>query len=198
MKYAKIEKIAKGWSSYIWKVKALSNNSEDSAQFPPGWTGVLKEVREKSNRKNLAEREGKMLSLANTIGIGPKVEDIDFEKNFVVMEFVEGPKLLDWVLSEEFDLVSRKEAYAFVKELVRQCLALDEIGLRHTQLQVGKNILVTKRKGKLFPVIIDFEKASVNITNKKLKNFGQITAFLFLNPNGAVAKRIREKLNLKL
>ena len=187
MQYSKIEKIAKGWSSFIWRV-----HDNTKKQF------VLKGVREKSNRKNLAEREGKMLALANTIGIGPKIKEVDFEENFVVMEYIKGPKLLDFVMGEEFDSISKEEAYDLVKELVRQCLALDEIGLRHTQLQVGKNILVTKTRIGYVPVIIDFEKASIDPAKRKEKNFGQITSFLFLNPYGAVAKRIREKLNLKL
>jgi ferredoxin len=72
MKYTKINQIAKGWSSYIWIVK-------DSK----GKEFVLKEVREKSNRKNLAEREGKMLLLANSVGVGPKIKEINYKENFV-------------------------------------------------------------------------------------------------------------------
>ncbi|MBT7241393.1 MAG: hypothetical protein HN878_02780, partial [Candidatus Diapherotrites archaeon] len=68
MKYTKINKIAKGWSSYIWIIKDTN-----------GKAYVQKEVREKSNRKNLAEREGGMLSLANGVGIGPKVKEVNFE-----------------------------------------------------------------------------------------------------------------------
>ena len=128
MKYTKINKIAKGWSSYIWIIKDTN-----------GKAYVQKEVREKSNRKNLAEREGGMLSLANGVGIGPKVKEVNFEKNFVVMEYIKGPKFLDFVMSDEFNKTNKKELYNFVKELIRQCLLLDGIGLRHTQLQVGKN-----------------------------------------------------------
>jgi len=186
MKYAKIEKIAKGWSSYIWTIKDSN-----------GTVFVKKEVREKSNRKNLAEREGKMLTLANTVSVGPRIKEINYKKNFVIMEFIKGKKLFDWILCEEFERVSKKEIYDFVKELIRQCLLLDGIGLRHTQLQVGKNILVTKKQGKYFPVIIDFEKASIS-TEKREKNSGQIASFLLYNPNGKIAKKIREKLEVKL
>jgi len=186
MKYTKIAKIAKGWSSYIWTVKDTS-----------GKLYVQKEVREKSNRKNLAEREGKMLSLANSVGVGPKVKEINYKKNFVIMEFIKGPKLFDWALGNTFENVSKEELYFFVKDLIRQCLLLDSIGLRHTQLQVGKNILVTKKSGKYYPIIIDFEKASIS-DKSSTKNFGQIASFLFYNPNGKIAEKIREKLNLQL
>lgn len=196
MKYTKIEQIAKGWSSYIWLVKAQSSKGEDCAQMPPGWTGVKKEVREKSNRKNLAEREGKMLKLANSIGVGPKLIEINFEENFVVMEYISGKKFLDFVFTKEFDEMKKEELYDFLKELIRQGLLLDEIGLRHNQLQVGKNILVNEKHGKYIPVIIDFEKGSLKENCKN--NFGQLASFLFYNPNGAIAKKIREKLNLEL
>ena len=53
MKYTKIKQIAKGWSSYIWLVK-----NKKGEEF------VLKEVREKSPRKDLANREGKMLFIS--------------------------------------------------------------------------------------------------------------------------------------
>ena len=69
MKYTKINRIAKGWSSYIWTIKDTK-----------GKIFVKKEVREKSNRKNLAEREGQMLSLANSVGVGPKIKEINYKK----------------------------------------------------------------------------------------------------------------------
>ncbi len=185
MKYTKIKQIAKGWSSYIWLVK----NEQ-------GKVLAMKEVREKSNRKNLAEREGKMLKLANSVGVGPKLEEVNFEENFVIMEYIPGKKFLDFVFTKEFDEMKKEELYNFLKELLRQGIILDEIGLRHNQLQVGKNILVKKEDNKYVPVIIDFEKGSLKEGCKN--NFGQLASFLFYNPNGAVAKKIREKLNLKL
>lgn len=191
MKFRRIQKISKGWSSYIWKIK-LEN----------GLICVSKEVREKSNRKNLAEREGKHLALANTINIGPKIIKINYEKNYVIMEYVKGTVFFKWVFSSEFDSLNKKELYEFIKELFRQCIKLDKIGLTHSQLQVGKNIIVTKKvingKRKFIPTIIDFEKASFSKEKIKEKNFGQIASFLFYNPNGKIAKKIRKKLNLKL
>ncbi|MDD4250902.1 MAG: hypothetical protein PHX27_01775 [Candidatus ainarchaeum sp.] len=186
MQYTIIKKIAKGWSSYIWLAK--DNTGEKIA---------IKEVREKSNRKNLAEREGKMLALANTIGIGPNLREINYEKNHVIYDFIDGENFLKFVENNGIKKTSKQEIYEFVKELIRQCLELDKIGLNHTQLQVGKNIMVTKKNGKIFPVIIDFEKASIRNDGKE-KNIGQIESFLLYNPNGFVAKQIREKLNLVL
>lgn len=193
MEYKKITQLAKGWSSYLWLV-----------QDEYGKEYALKEVREKSPRKDLAVREGKMLLLANKAGVGPKAKEVNYEKNFVVMELVNGKKLLDWVIAEGFDAeVSREELYEFIKELYRQLLRLDEVHLSHNQLDVGKNILVEKKTDEktgaeqYFPVVIDFEKATIKEHNHT-KNIGQMESMLFYNPHGAVAKKIREKLGVYL
>jgi len=192
MKFTKIKKIAKGWSSYIWLVQ-----TEEGKEL------VLKEVREKSPRKDLAEREGKMLQLANSARVGPKVEEINYEENYVLMEYIKGPKLFDWILNDEFEkTITKKQLWNFLKELYKQILLLDSINLSHNQLQVGKNILVVENKGKngekeFAPVIIDFEKATIK-ENTHTKNIGQIESMLFYNPNGILAKKVQEKLEAKL
>ena len=186
MKFKRIKQISKGWSSYIWlcKIKAKNENNK---------LCVLKEVREKSPRKNLAEREGFYLKKANTLNVGPKLFLNDKKNNCILMEYIEGPRLFDWIMSTK--VIRKNDLYYFIKELYKQLQKLDELHISHNQLQVGKNILVSTRKGKTFPVIIDFEKAT---TKEKTKNIGQIESFLFYNPNGAVAKRVREILQINL
>jgi len=187
MKFKRLRRIAKGWSSYI-------NLAKDSK----GRKIILKEVREKSPRKDLARREGEMLLKANSVGVGPKVIEVNYKKNFVAREYIKGVRFLDWAMDENFEKdVTAEELYFFIKDLYRQCLRLDSIGLSHNQLPIGKNILVEKRGGKYFPVIIDFEKATMK-TPDSTRNLGQIMSFLLYNPNGAVAKKIREKLKLDL
>jgi len=186
MNYTKLNQISKGWSSYIWLVK-----NQGGKKF------ALKEVREKSPRKDLFEREGKMLSLANSVGVGPKLIEANEKENNVVMEFVEGKKFFNWVMDESFERIPAEKIYFFIKELYRQCLALDKIGLSHNQLQVGKNILVREKEKSYFPVIIDFEKATLK-EKGKTKNVGQIMSMIFYNPNGAIAEKIRKKMSLEL
>ncbi len=199
MDFKKIKKIEKGWSSYIW----LAKNKK-------GAKLVIKEVREKSPRKDLAEREGKMLLLANSVGVGPKIIEVNYEKNFVAMEYINGLELANWIFSEEFkNEVTKEQYWNFIKELCKQCIALNKINLSHNQLEGGKNILVVKKtnpvknKNKLaeqntnyFPVIIDFEKATIK--EKRTKNLGQIENMFFHNPHSAIAKKSREKLGAKL
>jgi putative serine/threonine protein kinase len=186
MNYQKIRRLAKGWSSYVWLV-LLTN----------GKKVVLKEVREKSPRKNLAEREGNFLKIANSVGVGPKLIETNLRKNYILMEYIEGDCFRDWIFEEKN--ISKKQLYFFIKELYKQLLLLDSVQLSHNQLQVGKNILVKTKilsgKKVFFPIIIDFEKSTLK---QKTKNIGQIESFLFYNPNSAIAKKIRKILQLKI
>lgn len=196
MKNAEIKKISmigKGWSSRVWLAEIKNGKKWKKC--------VIKEVREKSPRKNLAEREGNFLKLANSVEVGPKLLFTDREKNFVAMELIEGKNFLSWILGggeKNFERISKEQLYFSIKELYRQLLALDSVHLSHNQLQVGKNILVRAKKTgreKFFvPVIIDFEKATLK---EKTKNVGQMESFLFYNPNGTVAKKVREIFNLE-
>ncbi|MBN2067060.1 MAG: hypothetical protein JW744_01175 [Candidatus Diapherotrites archaeon] len=167
-----IEQLGKGHSSLVYL--AMSGRKRL----------VLKAERQDSSRFRMAEREAENLRRANEIGIGPKLAGFDFEKRIILMEFVEGKTFSEWLFSNP----ERKELMEFARELLAQGKRLDEIGLDHGQLAGrGKNILV--RNGK--PVIIDFEKAS---SRRKCHNFSVLQAFLFRNPNGAIAARVKEIL----
>ncbi|MCX6803019.1 MAG: hypothetical protein NTY48_00435 [Candidatus Diapherotrites archaeon] len=202
MKFSKIRQIAKGWSSYIWIVKTrgtnkIRENHEDGKKNE----FILKEVREKSPRKDLAEREGKMLTWANSVGVGPKVKEVNYIENYVLMEYIHGEKLFDWILNERFDKeVTREEFWRFLKRLYAQGILLDSINLSHNQLEGGKNILVSARFDKktqtteYYPTIIDFEKATIKNPGQT-RNIGQIESMFFYNPNNIVSKKSREKLN---
>lgn len=168
-----IERLGKGHSSQIFLLK-----NEKGKRF------VAKIERQDSTRYKMAEREAQNLALANPLGIGPTLFAFDLEKRLVIMEFIEGPSFAEWLFSGP----SKKALRAFIKELQSQAEALDKAGLDHGQLAgKGKNILV--RKGR--PVIIDFEKASLQ---RKCHNLNTIEAFLFQNPHGAMAKKVKEIL----
>jgi len=165
-------KVAKGWSSYIY----LAENAR-------GKKFALKVLREKSNRRKMAERETDNLRFANSAGVGPKLVKTDFEKNIVLMEFIEGLHFSEWIYSKP----PKKQLEKFLRALFIQAEKLDSLGLDHGQLQGrGKNILVTK-KG--VPVIIDFEKAS---TKRKSHNVKVLEAFLYRNPNSELVRKVKE------
>ena len=174
-KLSLIGKIAKGWSSEIFLVKKADKKL------------VVKIEKEKSPRKNMAEKETKNLCLANTLGIGPKLVASDFEKRIILMAFIQGELFSKWLFSGP----SKKQLQKCIDSLLKQAKKLDAAGLSHGQLAgKGANILVKKN---CLPVIIDFEKAS---QCRRCNNYNQLQAFLFRNPNSAVAKKVKEILEI--
>ncbi len=167
------EKIAKGWTSFIY-----------TAENKFGKKFILKVLREKSNRKEMVKKESEYLLLANSVKVGPKFVKADFEKNIVMYEYVDGIFMSDWI----FECNNKKLLLKFLKEIFSQTKKLDELGLDHGQLAgAGKNVLVEKGK----PVIIDFEKAS---TKRKVHNSSILESYFFRNPNSVIVKKIKEIL----
>ena len=72
---------------------------------------ALKIRRTDSPRKNMIN-EAKLLSIANKIGIGPKF--IKNSKNFLLMEFIDGEKIIDWCI-DEFGLSKYYEHYPYME-----------------------------------------------------------------------------------
>jgi len=175
-----VKRLGKGWSSEIFLVRNAK-----------GGGFALKIERGDSPRHRMAERESENLRAANGAGVGPKLAGFDLEKRAILMEFVRGKTFGEWLFSNP----GKRQLEGFLKELLRQAKALDAAGLDHGQLAgKGANILVRKKKGEFLPVIIDFEKASAH---RKCHNTAVIEAFLFRNPHGAAAKRVRQILGAK-
>lgn len=162
--------VARGKSANVWKV------SRGKRFF------ALKAEHEKSRRRFMVEKESLHVGMANAVGVGPRLVEWDKNARVIVMEFVQGISLSDWLLKENH---SKKEVRAVLDRLFAQARALDESGLDHGQLQGrGTNILVT---GKGMPVILDFEKASYV---RKPKNVSTLRSWLFLNPRSVIANKI--------
>lgn len=169
-----VKKISKGYSSEVW----LCANAKNK-KF------AVKIEKDKSPRLKMAERESENLEIANSVGAGPKLFSFDLSNRCIKMEFVPGKTLSQWI----FECKSKKKLRNMLDSLFLQARSLDELGLSHGQLGgKGKNVLVAQ-SGK--PVIIDFEKASCC---RKAKNANQLRSMLFLNPNSALAKRVKEIL----
>ncbi|HIH33044.1 MAG TPA: hypothetical protein HA227_02205 [Candidatus Diapherotrites archaeon] len=174
-------KISKGHSSEVFLIKHLSS----------GNFFALKKEKASSRRKHMLFKEVSNLYLANSKGIGPRLYAFDPMENCVVMEFIEGPAFSKWLEQSP----SRKDLEFFVKELLKQAKALDELHLDHGQLAgKGKNILVRIEGKNPVPVVVDFEKAS---QVRKTHNVSQLEGFLFKNPNGFAARKVKEILQLK-
>lgn len=130
-----------------------------------GYTGVvilakrgskkvaLKIRRTDSPRKDMIG-EATLLQAANNAGVGPKL--IASSKNFLVMEYLDGKKIYDWVkeLSGKGSAASLKST---IRKVLTDCYKLDSAGLDHGELSnITKHVIVGKSI-----TMIDFESSSL-------------------------------------
>ena len=125
---------------------------------------AVKIRRNDSPRKNL-EKEAGLLKIINKHKIGPKL--IASSKNFLVMEYLDGEKIGDWV-----DGLKKNEKYSqlklIIKKVLEDCYSLDRIGLDHGELSnLSKHVIVGKKT-----TIIDFESSSMD---RKVSNVTSAT-----------------------
>jgi putative serine/threonine protein kinase len=143
---------------------------------------ALKIRRIDSPRKNMVN-EGKLLKTANRINVGPKF--IKNSKNFLIMEYIEGEKIIDWAKKPETKL---EEIRFVLNNVLRECYLLDSIGLDHGELStIDKHVIVGKYKN----TIIDFESSS---TNRKPSNVTGATQGILIGTG--LAKIIQKKIKL--
>ncbi len=143
---------------------------------------ALKIRRMDANRESMA-REAEMHLIANSVGVGPELFGVT--ENFILMEFVDGYYILDWL-----KIIGKhiKKIRSVLRNLLNQCYALDKIGLDHGELSnLKKHVIVSKR-----PVIIDFESSSIK---RKVTNVTKVTQYLFIG--GPIAKNLRCILGIK-
>ncbi|MFH1224394.1 MAG: hypothetical protein V1676_01175 [Candidatus Diapherotrites archaeon] len=216
------ERIAKGWSSEVFlvgrgskgargkKQGARAGFAPKSGKQKPRERFALKIEKPKSPRIGMVRREVENLKTANNAGVGPKLVSFDLKRKIILMEFIDGVTLREFLFDALPAKIKSKKTrsrvlHNFLDKLFEQAEALDKAGLDHGQLAgKGKNILVREikgrgkslRKGKgprheCEPVIIDFEKAS---PNRRVHNRNQIEGFLLKNKYGAFAKKTKEIL----
>ena len=130
---------------------------------------AVKIRRNDSPRKNL-KKEAKLLQITNRYGIGPKL--IDFSKNFLVMEYLEGEKIGKWISDLKIKLRS-SQIKTVIKKVLEDCYKLDMIGLDHGELsRMPKHVIVGKKI-----TIIDFESSSME---RRVSNVTSATQAFFI------------------
>ena len=141
---------------------------------------ALKIRRTDSQRKNM-KNESVLLKLVNTIDVGPKM--FESSKNFLVMEYLEGEKISNWVNSLH-GIGSTKKFKTVVKKILEDCYKLDNLGLDHGELSnVSKHVIV----GKIKSTLIDFESSS---TKRVPSNVTSITQAFFIG--SGIAKKAQK------
>jgi len=130
---------------------------------------AVKIRRSDSPRKNL-KKEAKLLQITNRCGVGPKL--IDFSKNFLVMEYLEGEKIGKWVSN----LKSKRDSSQIkmvIKKVLEDCYKMDMIGLDHGELsRMPKHVIVGKKI-----TLIDFVSSS---TERRVSNVTSATQAFFI------------------
>ncbi|MCQ5337054.1 MAG: hypothetical protein NO475_02520 [Candidatus Methanomethylicia archaeon] len=169
----KINVIGKGCTSIV--VQGLRNNN----------IIALKILRVDSNRESVL-REGRILSIVNREGIGPKL--IDYKNKVIAMEYIEGEYISNWLEREQDNLKMRM----IIKDLLEQCYKLDLLGIFHKELSNPKTHIIIRNEEK--PVIIDFETISLESKNS---NLSSIIGYLFFS-NSKILEKIIKWDSIKL
>ena len=144
---------------------------------------ALKIRRMDANRISM-KREAELHLMANSVNVGPKL--FGATENFILMEFIEGYNILEWLKRIEEQNIERVRKV--LKELLDQCYALDKLGLDHGELSdVKKHVIISEK-----PVIIDFESASIS---RRVANLTKIMQYLFIG--GPVSKNLRQVLGIE-
>ena len=143
---------------------------------------ALKIRRIDSPRKNMSN-EAKLLKIVNKNNIGTRF--IKNSKNFLVMEYIEGEKIIDWAKKTE---TKSQEVRSVLNNVLRECYLLDDAGLDHGELST-KDIQVIVGKNKY--TIIEFESSS---TIRKPSNVTGATQAILIGTG--LAKIIQKKVKL--
>lgn len=126
--------------------------------------------------------EAKMLTLANSVGVGPVL--VEAGKNFLLMQLVEGDFLPEWLNATSDKTALRR----VLSELLEECWKLDLVGLDHGELSKAPRHVIVDLYSK--PWIVDFETSS---GNRKAANVAAMCQYLLMS-GGPVSKRAGEVL----
>ncbi len=131
---------------------------------------VALKIRRIDSSRSEMKSEAKLLKLANKVNVGPRL--IDSSKNFIIMEYVEGKKIIDWV-KELKGKGSAAKLKATIRKVLEDCYGLDKIHLDHGELShIHKHVIVGRSV-----IMIDFESAS---TNRRTSNVTSATQSVFI------------------
>jgi putative serine/threonine protein kinase len=141
---------------------------------------VALKIRRLDSQRSEMKSEAKLLKLVNTVSVGPKL--YDSSKNFVIMEYLEGEKIGNWINSLK-GAGSTKKLKTVIKAVLEDCFRLDQIGFDHGELSsISKHVIVGDTKSTL----IDFESSS---TKRRVSNVTSITQGIFIG--SGIAKKVQ-------
>ena len=141
---------------------------------------VALKIRRTDSQRDGMKNEAKLLEIANKERVGPKV--IKSSKNFLVMEYLDGEKIFDWIKQLKGKGASKKLKKT-VKKVLEDCYKLDQLGLDHGELSsISKHVIVGKKIS-----LIDFESAS---TNRRVSNVTAACQAIFIG--SGISKMVKK------
>ena len=141
---------------------------------------VALKIRRTDSQRSSMKPEAKLLKLVNSVNVGPKFYDAS--KNCLVMEYVKGDKIGDWV-GTVGGRGAAKRAKSVIRGVLEDCYRLDRAGIDHGELSsISKHIIV----GESRQVMIDFESSS---TQRRASNVTSAAQAIFIG--SGIAKKIR-------
>lgn len=141
---------------------------------------IALKIRRLDSQRSEMQSEAKLLKLANTVNVGPKLYDVS--KNFLTMEYLEGEKIENWIHSLK-GTGSSKKLKSVVRTILEDCYRLDQIGFDHGELSsISKHVIVGKSRSTL----IDFESSSVN---RRVSNVTSVTQAIFIG--SGITKKVQ-------
>ena len=142
---------------------------------------VALKIRRTDSQRNEMRSESILLQLVNSINVGPEM--FAASKNFLVMEYLEGIKMRQWVNMLK-GKGSTKRLKSTVREILEDCYRLDQMGFDHGELSnISKHVIVGETKSTL----IDFESSS---TKRRPSNVTSVTQAIFIE--SGIAKKTRK------
>ena len=141
---------------------------------------ALKIRRTDSQRKEM-KNESNLLKIVNSVSVGPKM--ILGSKNFLVMEYLEGTKISEWIQDLK-GTGSSKKLKSTIRSVLEDCYKLDQIGFDHGELSnISKHVIVGKSKSTL----IDFESSS---TKRRPSNVTSAAQAIFIG--SGIARKVQK------
>jgi putative serine/threonine protein kinase len=143
---------------------------------------AIKIRRTDANRMSM-KREAYLHTIANSVGVGPNL--FAHTKNFIVMEFIDGMTIIDWIRQQN---LSRDKVRNVIIRILEICFNLDKVHLDHGELsRLDRHVIISRHNN---TKIVDFESSSIE---RKPCNVTAAAQSLLLN--GIVSKRVNNLLN---
>ena len=145
---------------------------------------VALKIRRTDSQRSEMKSEATLLKTVNSVNVGPKF--ITASKNFLVMEYVKGEKISEWVNTLK-GVGTVKRLKSVIRNILEECYRLDQIGFDHGEISnISKHVIVGETKA----TIIDFESSS---TKRRPSNVTSVTQAIFIG--SGVAKKVQRIYN---